>query len=231
MLDRIKRINFINLYDKWKQKRDEQIISLLEKNPDARVIDLGCGKGEFTIEIQEKIGCREIYGVDVWDEGIKKAREKGMKVIKSDLNKNLSIIAESFDVVISNQVLEHLWFPIQFIKNVRRILKPSGYAVISTENLSSWDNIAALIFGYTPFSMQFDGYLKIGNPLSPHEKEKFDKYPPHTRIFTYKGLKQILEELDLKVEDVKGSGYLPFNFISSIDTRHSRFLTLKVVKV
>jgi len=79
---------------------------------------------------------------------------------------------------------------------VYRILKPGGYAVISTENLASWDNILALILGYTPFSMEFDeGIKKLGNPISPHEKEVDPNYKtPHVRIFTYRGL---LEALNL----------------------------------
>jgi len=103
-------------------------------------------------------------------------------------------------------------------------------AVISTENLSSWDNIAALVFGWTPFSVQFDGFAKVGNPMSPHSNEKYNGFPPHIRIFTYSGLKSAFEQVGLKVMDVKGSGYIPFNFLSSIDPRHCRFLTVKVRK-
>jgi len=193
-------------------------------------VDLGCGDGEFSVKVKKQVGCGRMYGVEVWDEAIKKAREKGLKVINSDLNKKLPFEDESFDIVVSNQVLEHLWYPIQFIKEVKRILKNSGIAVISTENLSSWDNIAALIFGWTPFSMQFDGFQKIGNPISPHNKEKFDKYPSHMRIFTYGGLKSSFEQIGFKVDGIKGSGYIPFNLISSIDPCHSRFLTVKVRK-
>ncbi len=223
-------MNFIDVYNKWEEKRNIQILSFLDCVPDAIVADLGCGDGEFSVRVKKQIGCKEIYGTEIWDEAIKQSSQKGVEVIKCDLNEKLPIDDEFFDVVVSNQVLEHLLYPIQFIMEIKRILKGGGTAIISTENLSSWDNIAALVFGWTPFSVQFDGFAKIGNPLSSHNNEKFDKYPPHMRIFTYYGLKSAFEQVGFEVLDIKGSGYIPFNFLSSVDPRHCRFLTVKVRK-
>lgn len=217
-----------NIYKKWKEGREKDIISFLTFNHDARVVDLGCGDGSFSIDIKKKIGCKEIYGVDIWDESIKKSEEKGLKVIKSDLNEKLPFDDEFFDIIVSNQVLEHLSYPIRFMKEIKRILKKDCIAVISTENLSSWDNIVALIFGWTPFSCEFDGFWKLGNPISPHNNEKLDNYPPHMRIFTYGGLKSAFEQIGFDIIDIKGSGYIPFDFMSNIDVRHCRYLTLKI---
>lgn len=224
-------MNILNIYDKWEDKRNRQIISFLEYNPYAKIIDLGCGSGEFSIKIVEKTGSEEIYGIEVWNEFVKKSKDKGLKVIKSDLNGILPFKNESFDVVVSNQVIEHLSYPIKFVSEIKRILKSGGMSIVSTENLSSWDNIISLIFGWTPFSCEFDGFQKLGNPLSPHNNEKIDNYPPHMRIFTYKGLVDVCEKIGFRIIDIKGSGYIPFNFMSSIDCRHSRFLTIKMIKV
>lgn len=220
----------IDIFKKWEEHRNKQILSLLDYIPDAKVVDLGCGNGEFSLKIREQIGCKEIYGVEIWDDAVKKAKENGLTLIESDLSDELPFEDEFFDIVISNQVLEHLQYPIQFIKEIKRILKNEGVAVISTENLSSWDNIAALVFGWTPFSVEFDGFRKIGNPMSPHNNETSENYPPHMRIFAYRGLKGAFEQVGFEVLDIKGSGYIPFNFISSIDPRHCRFLTVKVRK-
>jgi SAM-dependent methyltransferase len=146
-----------------------------------------------------------------------------------NLNEKLNFPDGRFHVVVSNQVLEHLFYPSHFIQEVYRILKENGYAVISTENLSSWDNIISLLFGYTPFSMQFDG-IKIGNPFSPHDKEKRDEYPSHVRIFSFYGLIDLFRFHGFKIVKVSASGYLPFNFLANLDPRHARFITVKIRK-
>lgn len=223
-------MNLLDIYSKWEKKRDTQFLSFLDYNSDAIVVDLGCGDGEFSVRAIKQIGCKEMYGTEIWDDAIEKSSKKGLKVIKCDLNEKLPFDDGFFDVIISNQVLEHLWYPVQFIKEIKRILKDGGIAIISTENLGSWDNIGALIIGWTPFSMEFDVYGKLGNPLSPHNCEKFDKYPTHTRIFTYRGLISAFEIVGFDIVNIRGSGYIPFNFISGIDPRHCRFLTVKVRK-
>jgi len=119
-------MNLIKIYNKWETKRDEQILSLLNHNPDAIAVDLGCGDGEFSLKAKKQIGCKEMYGVEVWDDAIKKSSEKGLNVIKSDLNEKLPFDSEFFDIVISNQVLEHLLYPIGFMEEIKRILKKGG---------------------------------------------------------------------------------------------------------
>lgn len=225
------KIKLLKMYGRWEEKRNNDFLKMLERNQGAKVIDLGCGKGEFTLKVKEKIECPEICGVDIWTEGLKATKEKGINIKKMGLDQKLKLPSDYYDVVISNQVIEHLSYPSLFVKEMYRITKKGGYAVISTENLCSWDNIFALIFGHTPFSMQFDGGLKIGNPFSPHNEKKFEDYQPHMRIFSFKGLIELLTVSGFKVENIAGSGYFPFNFLSNLDPQHARFITVKVKKV
>lgn len=220
---------FIQLYEKWEIDRDVKFLGMLHCDPDAKVVDLGCGKGDFTSKVKGRVDCEEIYGVDLWEDALVAARNKGIRVKKMDLNERLSFPDESFHVIVANQVIEHLFFPSRFVQEVYRILKQDGYAVISTENLSSWDNIISLLLGYTPFSVEFDS-VKIGNPLSPHDKEKRGEYPSHIRIFSFQGFIDLFRLHGFEIEKISGSGYLPFNFMSSVDPRHARFVTVKVRK-
>jgi SAM-dependent methyltransferase len=216
---------------RWSNSRDRSFVSLLEQNSKAKVIDLGCGRGEFTLKVKEKIGCSEVVGVDVYNKALNEARRKKIIVKKVDLNGSLPFEGNSFDVVVSNQVIEHLLYPVKFTEEIHRILKPGGYAIISTENLASWDNVFALLFGYTPFSMEFDSDLaKIGNPLSLHEKEVIKGYPPHVRIFAFKGLVDLTKFVGFKVERVVGSGSIFDKLGELINKKNCRFITIKVRK-
>jgi len=220
------------LYSRWEESKDSAFLAVLEYNPNAKVIDLGCGDGIFSVKVKEKIGCSKIWGIDLDKKSLKKAEKGGIMVKKADLNDVLPLAAKSFNVVVSNQVIEHLFYPVKFMREVYRILKPNGYAVISTENLSSWDNIVALFFGYTPFSMEFDGGLrKIGNPFSPHEKELKGEYlNSHVRIFTWNGLVELARFLRFRPEGVLGNGHLLGKSGEIIDKKHCRFITLKLRK-
>ena len=221
--------HLIKLYEKWEKEIDLKFLEMLEHDSDARVIDLGCGKGDFTLKVKDRMNCKEIYGVDILEDALTEARNKGIKAEKMDLNEGIKFSDSNFHVVVSNQVLEHLFFPSNFIQEVYRILEENGYAVISTENLSSWDNIISLLFGYTPFSMEFD-QIKTGNPFSPHDKEKRGEYPSHVRIFSFNGLIDLFRFHGFKIEKVSASGYLPFNFLANLDQRHARFIIVKVRK-
>jgi 2-polyprenyl-3-methyl-5-hydroxy-6-metoxy-1,4-benzoquinol methylase len=221
--------SLINIYKKWEMQRDNGFMQLLEKNTEAKVVDLGCGKGDFTIRVKDSINCKEIRGADQWEEGIKTCQSKGIIMERMDFNKKFPFPDESFDVVVCNQVIEHLFYPSDFVKEICRIVKKGGYAVVSTENLASWDNIGCLLFGYTPFSVQFD-QIKVGNRFSPHDTEIVADIQSHVRIFSYQGLIDIFKLNGFTVEAIKGAGYLPLNFLANVDKKHARFTTVKVRK-
>ncbi len=216
-------------YSSWITEREKHFISMLEVNPRIECIDLGCGTGEFTLRVQAAIGCNEIYGVDMWKQGLTEAKKLGINALVMDLNAPLGFVSEVFDVAVTNQVIEHLTSPEILIGEIFRILKPGGYLVVSTENLSSWDNLGVLVLGITPFSMQFRG-VKVDNPFSPHAGEKVSEdYPIHTRIFTFFGLKDFIASFGFRIEKAVGSGHIiPFG--SRFDKWHTRFITIKARK-
>jgi 2-polyprenyl-3-methyl-5-hydroxy-6-metoxy-1,4-benzoquinol methylase len=54
-----------------------------------------------------------------------------------DLNKGLPFKKNFFDVVVGLEVLEHLYNPYEMMKEIKRVLKPKGYAIISMPNTAS----------------------------------------------------------------------------------------------
>lgn len=77
--------------------------------PIKQLLDVGCGEGFITAKIKETFPFLNITGIDIEKEYIKYASEhfKNIKFIKDDIFKS-NISDESFDIVICNQVLEHL---------------------------------------------------------------------------------------------------------------------------
>lgn len=192
----------------------KNILSLLEFNPSARLLDLGCGNGAWTKKIAAKIGTKNITAVDI--------TPRSQKVIKADLNHKFPFPNNSFDVISANQIIEHINNTDSFLHELKRVLKPNGYAIISTENLSSWHNIFALLLGWLPPSLDHHHPLShLTVPIQP-------KYG-HVKAFSYFGLKSLFEKQGFKIESYKSAGY--FKLQSLLDPLHCHRLTIKLKKL
>ena len=210
------------------------ILRCAEKNRNAGLLDLGCYDGKWARRIASKIGTKDIFGLEIIEEKAKEATKAGVKVTLGDLNEKLSF-EQKFDVIHANQVIEHLKDTDLFVSEIHRLLKPGGYTIISTENLSSWHNVFSLVLGYTPFSLVncTSKTSAIGNPLAPQKGNGLEfNSLQHHRVFTLRGLKELLEIYGFKIEKALGAGYYPFgNLFCGIDPVHSAFITVKARKI
>ncbi|MBF0556550.1 MAG: class I SAM-dependent methyltransferase [Nitrospirae bacterium] len=212
------------------------ILSMLEPNTDAKLLDLGCNDGVWTTELANAAGTKNIYGIEIVEERIKLSKEKGIIVQSGDLNESFPFEDSMFDIIHANQVIEHIAYLDAFILEIYRVLKPGGYVIISTENGSSWHNIFASIAGWQIFSLTNMTYkrLGMGNPLAIHRSGALDiglSSWTHKTIFNYLGLKEFIEAYDFHNITIKGSGYYPLPAsLGKLDVRHAHFITIKGYK-
>jgi len=149
--------------------------NLVIRKPAQRMLDLGCGDGALTIEFAKILLPKEIHGVEFVDSEIKKAEKNGIRCRKLDLNEKWNYDDGYFDFILSSQNIEHLHNTRLYLEECLRCLKPSGQLIILTENLASWVNILALVFGWQPFSTTCMNGWSLGNPLIWHANEPKDK--------------------------------------------------------
>lgn len=194
-----------------------------------KLLDLGCHDGTNTLRFAAAARASEVHGVEIVEGPARVARDQGIRVALSDLNESLPYGDATFDVVVSNQVIEHVSDTDTFLREIRRVLKPSGVLLISTENLASWHNLASLIFGWQPFSLTniSDTQLGIGNPLAVHRGEdSVSRSMQHLRVFAYRGLIELLVSHGFAIVEVRGSGYFPLpSQFADWDSRHAALLT------
>lgn len=213
----------------------KNVISLLEVDDNAKLLDLGCFDGFLTKKISEKVNTKKVYGVDILDEMGRKAMKKGILVKNFDLNTKFDFEDDFFDVINANQVVEHLYDSDNFFSEIFRVLKPGGYAIISTENGSSWCNVFAAILGWQIFSLTniSSKGAGLGNPFSLHRNEKIaSDYYKHVRIYNFRGLKEYLEAFDFRIEKIMGAGYFPLPAVfGTLDKTHCHLMTFKVRKI
>jgi len=213
------------------------ILDLIEPDEDAKVLDIGCGSCDFTIQFARRVGTLDIHGIELVASFIEQCVQKGVQMHRADVNEPIPLEAASFDVVVTNQLLEHLNNTDLFITEIHRVLKPGGYAIISTPNLASWHNVGSLLLGWQPFATSLSDEINVGNPFHTRYKMRAagGKYPSHRRIATYRGLRELVEYYGFGIETMIGVGWYPlparFSRIASrLDPRHSAYLTVKARK-
>lgn len=113
------------------------IFALLAPKPGERILDLGCGDGTLTAEI-EAAGA-DVLGIDNSDELLAVARMKGLSVKKADAHA-LDYVQE-FDAVFSNAALHWMRGPDLIVGGVARALRPGGRFV---GEFGGHGNIAAI---------------------------------------------------------------------------------------
>lgn len=88
------------------------------------ILDVGCGSGEFLIDLQQ-IGFCHLLGVDLYiDQDL--IYENGIKVIKG----TLEAIHPGWDVIMFHHSFEHMPQPLKTLQTVSRLLSPQGVALI-----------------------------------------------------------------------------------------------------
>lgn len=102
-------------------------------NADSRVLEVGCGVGAIVYELSG-IGC-DITGTDISSCAIEYGQKKypGIK-LEVQAAEVLNYPDESFDIVLSFDLLEHLHVVDRHLSQVHRLLRPGGYYLLQTPN-------------------------------------------------------------------------------------------------
>lgn len=100
---------------------------------DGSVLDIGSADGVFTKQILEATGAVKIIGIDVLQTSVDWAnghwKDPRMTFKLGDANK-LSFASDSFSAVFALEMLEHVQDPDQVLREIKRVLKRGGYAIL-----------------------------------------------------------------------------------------------------
>jgi 2-polyprenyl-3-methyl-5-hydroxy-6-metoxy-1,4-benzoquinol methylase len=188
-------------YYKIQRKKIYTVLSLSEKHEKGKVLDVGCGDGLISTLIANATGAK-VYGVDISPRAVEKARKRGIVAKVIDVDKQeFPFGKSSFDMVFCGDLLEHLYDTENLLENVREVLKPNGYLVVSVPNIASWYNRVFLLFGFMPTWIESSLKKYTGNPLI---KEGVG----HIHAFTKRSLTELLRFKGFSIEKVIGSPVL-----------------------
>ena len=109
-------------------------VRFLYSVPKGRVLDVGCGSGEWLTTMRD-LGW-QVEGIDFDERAVKVAQQTGLDVRCGALEQQEYLDA-TFDAVTLNHVIEHVPDPMATLKECLRILKPNGKLVLATPNSAS----------------------------------------------------------------------------------------------
>ena len=164
-------------------KRLDMIVSRIQ--PGERVLEAGCGPG-FLAKLLKDKGAH-VVGTDVSPVGVERTARRGIEAHHVDLDTTkLPFADQSFETVVCNSNLEHLFYLEDNLNECLRVLKRGGTFIWMEPNTGHWRYRLWLLFGRFP-------YL----PESPTD-------PYHIRHVTAYELQKLCRENGLVVDELLG---------------------------
>jgi len=168
--------------------------------PGARVLDVGCGNG-FTVGVFLEMGC-DAVGLDLSAKGIAIARQAYPKcrfeLLAADEHILERLGCDPFDLVLSTEVVEHLYDPRSYARGCFGALKPGGRFICSPP---------------------YHGYLKnlilaLAGKWDAHANPLWDG--GHIKLWSRSTLALLLTETGFRKLQFRGVGRLPYVWMTML---------------
>ncbi len=195
--DRALREWFSNYCREHRERFAADIINVeTHVEPGARVLEYGAIPLVMTAALAALDYA--VSAVDVKPERFAKAIARlGLDVIKCDVETDaVPFAAETFDVVLFNELFEHLRInPIFTLGEAHRVLKPSGRLLLSTPNLRSFRGIRNLL-------LRNQGHAVSGGVYRQYEKLEAFGHMGHVREYTTREVLEFLTRVGFRVDKI-----------------------------
>ena len=149
---------------RWiEQQRLRIIREMVAEDPGHRILEIGSGGGQ----VLQMFRRAKLTAVDVSDVFLDAARKKlagyDVEFIKGEIDK-LSLPAEKFDRIICTEVLEHTKDPEAILREIARLLRPGGRAVITVPNDPLINGLKTIV-RRTPVGWLLKGKIEWGGDI------------------------------------------------------------------
>jgi ubiquinone/menaquinone biosynthesis C-methylase UbiE len=158
------------------------MLRLIDPRPDDRILEIGCGTGEFSIELSRH--CKEVLALDISEGMLEYARKKA----KSRNRNNISFIKggfltyeaddELFDAVVSQLALHHLpdFWKLTALKRINSMLKTAGRFylrdVVFSSGIDDFDELISKLLENIPEDVKDE----MASEYILHIKEEFSTF-------------------------------------------------------
>lgn len=170
--------------------RAERLIQICEANDIAvnKLIDVGAGYGILLDEWRRLRPVTDLLAIEPSSSLAGECRSKGFSVVE-DIAENVSGYRNYADLVVCFEVLEHVFEPLSFIKNLVDLARSDGYVFVSTLSVDGFD-IQTL-------------WEKSNSIFPPH----------HINFMSIEGFRRLFERAGLEVVSVSTPGELDVDIV------------------
>ena len=170
----------------WRQGQDRRL-AMVRRHVDldgARILDVGCGIGTYVRRF--RAFSDDVHGVEVEEERIREAADAGLPNIVLAVGEALPYPDDHFDLVFSNEVIEHVEDDRRTVAEMVRVTRPGGAVVAFAPNrLYPFETHGAYfgkryVFGNIPFIGWLPDRLR-------------DRFAPHVRAYTTRGIRHLFD--------------------------------------
>jgi len=175
----------------------EALLSRIKLQHEPKILDVGCGTGEVTLFIKNKLRAEHIYGVDMDETALRSAKDKGITVFKVDVSREaLPFPNNFFDLCTLLDVIEHLENPDYALKEINRVLRRGGYLMLTSPNMAAWYNRLLLLFGMPILGIDLSKEVRCKYPFGVTQVMS-----NHRRFYTLNSITSLLEFHGFRVID------------------------------
>ena len=152
-----------------------------------RILDVGCGVGQYVSHLRALPAT--VVGIDIDPGRLGGAGVTGLVVADAA---RLPFAPQSFDVVILNEVIEHLADPRAALREIGALLPPGGHAVIFAPNR---------LFPFETHGVRWRGVYHFGNYpfVNWLPRVMRDRLVPHADVYTRGDLRRMFRDLPYRV--------------------------------
>lgn len=123
-------------------------VSRLPADPEASILEIGCGTGATGALALAEGRCGRYVGVELFEKAAAEARQVLTEVVTG----NVEAMAfdwqpASFDALILSEVLEHLVEPGRVVRDLARFVRPGGLVMASSPNIAHWRVVREIAAG------------------------------------------------------------------------------------
>ena len=141
----------VSIFDEvnlWTAKFGRLMLENIPMKKGMTIVDVGFGTGFPLIELGQRFGnASKIYGVDIWQGGIERAKEKmrvleinNIEILEGSAT-NINLDNNSVDLVTSNLGVNNFEEREKVYVELHRILKPGGKVAITTNTIGTFEEL------------------------------------------------------------------------------------------
>src|SRR5215204_2656250 len=206
-----------NQYHKFQAERSApfyDLLALVDVRPNLKVIDLGCGTGELTQQLADKLPNSDVTGLDSSPQMLDAARAASFSSPNLRFTQgDQSQLTGKWDLIFSNAALQWTENHAELIPYLYEKLTPGGQ--IAVQIPSNHNHISHQIYRETAneemFKFILNGYQRYAPVLSIDDYARifFNCGAEHIVVFE-KVYAHVLENADAVVEWISGTALVPY---------------------